>query len=444
MRTERFGTRLSTSSEAALAQFEVAAFRILSHRPQAEAALVEALAADPQLTGAWARRGLCHVRLGRSAGTEQARAYLVTAKAVMDGASASDDERALVRALEVGVHGGLRRAAEILENKVHGRPQLLLFAKLAHALRFMAGDRDRLTVGVETVLNSTHAGADGTGFMLGCLAFACEERGDFRRAEQLGLLALAQEPEDAWAMHAVSHVHEMTGRTRDGLDFIEKSRPIWSQCNNFSLHMSWHKALFQAEERRFDDALQVFDDEIWPHASEDFRDISNAVSLLRRLELVGVQVAGRWQSVAQAAAAHVQDKTYTFASLHNLVALLSAGRLNEAADLVATMERPGAPGNDQEHVMRRVGRPIARLLLDEARGRAGRIDLQPLLSALRDLGGSAAQRDLFVRILIHHASRRADQHALAELLAFRRQLKKDDLFVEVVAGSHPHPVRYTA
>ena len=444
MWTERFGTRLATANETARAQFEIAALRIMAHRPQAEAALVEAVAADPLFTGAWALRGLCHVLLGRALGTETARGHLARAIEALAVVPASDDERALVRALQVGVHGGLRRAAEILENRVHGRPSLLLFAKLAHALRFMAGDRDRLTVGIESVLASNHGQVDGMGFMLGCLAFACEERGDFRRAEQLGLLALSQEPEDAWAMHAVSHVHEMTGRTVEGLDFIEKSRSVWSRCNNFALHMSWHKALFLAEQRRFDRALQLFDEDIWVQASEDFRDISNAVSLLRRLELLGVSVGARWQSVSQAAAAHVNDRTYTFACLHNLVALLSAGRVGEAAELVAAMERPMEPGNDQEQVLRRVGRPIARLLFDEARGRAGRIELPPLLSALSDMGGSAAQRDLFVRILIDHASRRADAQALEELLAFRRQLKGDDLFVQRLPGSSPLPVRCIA
>ena len=444
MWTERFGTRLETASETARAQFEIAALRIMAHRPLAEVALMEAVAADPQFTGAWALRGLCHVMLGRASATDTARDYLAKASAAMAAGPSSDDERALVRALQVGVHGGLRRAAEILENRVHGRPALLLFAKLAHALRFMAGDRDRLTVGIESVLASQNSQVDGMGFMLGCLAFACEERGDFRRAEQLGLLALSQEPEDAWAMHAVSHVHEMTGRASEGLDFIEKSRGVWSRCNNFALHMSWHKALFLAEQSRFDSTLQLFDEEIWAQASADFRDISNAVSLLRRLELLGVPVGGRWHSVAQAAAAHAQDKTYAFASLHNLVALLSAGRMGEAADLLAVMERPTEPGNDQEQVLRRVGRPIARLLFDEARGRVGRIDLPPLLEALRDLGGSAAQRDLFVRILIDHACRRSDTRGLSDLLAFRRQLKRDDLFVHTIAGSSPDPVRCIA
>ena len=122
--------------------------------------------------------------------------------------------------------------------------------------------------------------------------------------------------------------------------------------------MSWHAALFHLERHDADKAVQIFDDEVWPRASEDFRDISNAVSLLHRLESRGVPVGSRWRSVAEAAALHVRDRTYAFACLHHLIALLAARRRADAAVLLDAMERPSGPRNDQEQVLRRFGRPL--------------------------------------------------------------------------------------
>ncbi len=425
---DRFGVSLATRDERVSELFAHATFRIFAHQQGVDALLLDAVEADPACAGAWALRGLCQILLARAATVKCARDCLASAASAIDLAPSTEDERALVAALQVAVHGGLRRAAGILEARISLSPQLLLFAKLAHALRFMSSDGDQLTTGIETVLRHNAPDADGMGFMIGCLAFGHEERGDFARAEALGLEAVRRQQDDAWAMHAVSHVHEMTGRHRDGLDFIERQRPIWLSCNNFALHMAWHGALFHMERGDVERALQIFDEEVWPKASADFRDISNAVSLLYRLESRGVPLGSRWRSVAEAAAAHVEDRTYTFACLHNLIALLSAGRTSEAAILMAAMDRPAGPGNDQEQVLRRLGRPLARLMASASQRHKANSDVSSLLDALSTLGGSAAQRDLFLQILAGEASAAGDRKGLQDVLAFRARLKSEDSF----------------
>ena len=428
MSTDRFGANLATKVERARDRFENATYRILAHQQGIDVLLAEAVEADPACAGVWALRGLCQTLLAREAPLHSARIYLSSAISALDLAPSSEDEQALVAALQVAVHGGLRRAAGILEARLSLSPQLLIFAKLAHALRFMSSDGDQLTTGVETVLRYGHPDADGMGFMIGCLAFGHEERGDFARAEALGLEAIQRQPDDAWAMHAISHVHEMTGRYEKGLDFIERHRPTWGSCNNFALHMAWHAALFELERGDVDRAIQIYDEEVWPRASEDFRDISNAVSLLYRLESRGVPLGSRWRSVAEAAAVHANDRTYTFACLHHLIALLSAGRTAEAAVLTAAMERPAGPGNDQEQVLRRLGRPLARLMANASQRRRISIDVTSLLDALSGLGGSAAQRDLFLQVLASDASAAGDKQGLEAILMFRSRLKTEDHF----------------
>jgi tetratricopeptide (TPR) repeat protein len=51
-----------------------------------------------------------------------------------------------------------------------------------------------------------------TSFVLGLYAFGLEETGDLRRAEGFGREALARNPRDAWATHALAHVMETANR----------------------------------------------------------------------------------------------------------------------------------------------------------------------------------------------------------------------------------------
>ena len=437
MRSDPFGTDLSTRDARAHSAFTSATRRILEHRPDVDVALVDALAADPMCTGAHAMRGLCQALLARSETMVLARAHLGAAITAAREGGATASETALVKTLDLAANGSLRAAAAICETHLLDHPGELLFAKLAHSIRFMAGDTERLGVAIERSLDVADPRTPGFGFLLGCRAFTLEEHGHFAEAEKTGRRALDLEPRDAWAIHAVGHVHEMTGRVDTGLAWIEAQRPVWSQCNNFALHMSWHAALFHMERGAYDATLDLYDREIWPRVSEDFRDMCNAVALLFRLGAQGVDVAGRWDELANLAARRSCDRTLVFASLHHLVALIAAGRLHEAADLVESLERPLQPGDDQEQVLRLVGRNLARVLLDGARGLARAEDVNVLLRHLSCLGGSAAQRDLFMRALAELAVRRGDHAGVACVLAARRRLKRDDRFVTALGARLP-------
>jgi hypothetical protein len=434
MLMDQYGTRLGTSSPQAAAAVTKATRLVLAHRPGVDAALADALAADPGSVGAHALRGLCQVLLARADTIALARKHLRDAAAAQARGGASADEIALVQALRLGVHGGLRGAAEICEAHLGSEPHAVLFAKLAHALRFMAGDTAALSLAVDRAIAASVPSAPGFGFLLGCRAFAMEEQGAFTAAERLGRHALDIEPEDAWAIHAVGHVHEMKGRAQDGLNWIATQRPVWSRCNNFAQHMSWHAALFHLERGDGDAALGLYDSEVWPRASDDFRDVSNAVGLLHRLESFGVDVGTRWHALAEIAARQRGDVTLTFAGLHHLLALLATRRMNDAMDLLEAFERPALPGNDQERVLRQVGRGLARVLVEAAQGGPRHHDLAGLLAHLPGIGGSFAQRDLFLRALVDLTADRADETGLAQVLAARHQLKCSDRFSAMIAA----------
>ena len=113
---------------------------------------------------------------------------------------------------------------------------------------------------------------------------------------------LRVEPRDAWGLHAVSHVHEMTGRTEDGIRWIEGQRDRgFRHCNNFGGHLFWHLALFKLERGAVAEVFELYDRKIRHDKTDDFRDIANGASLLMRLELDGHAVGTRWEELADKA-----------------------------------------------------------------------------------------------------------------------------------------------
>jgi tetratricopeptide (TPR) repeat protein len=443
---DRFGLAIATAHGGAIAAFENATLAVAAHRPGVPLEIAVALEAAPDFVAARALLGFAQVMLARSETVAAATGSLMMARDARGRSGASTSENAMVEALALAAQGGLAAAADRLEAHLETNPGEFLIAKLAHSLRFMTGDAMGMLTSVDRTLMALSKDHPGHGFMLGCRAFALEELGAFDGAEKLGRQAVEIEPQDSWAIHAVGHVHEMTGRAADGLAWIESRRPTWTNCNNFALHMSWHAALLHLELGRVGRALEIFDREVWPRASDDFRDMSNAVALLARIEQFGVDVGDRWQGPAAIAAARVDDATLTFAALHNLVALVASGSLSAARDLAATLDKATHEADDQESVRAAVGRPLARAILSLADQANRPIDFTSILRDLPRVGGSNAQRDVFTRMLACMAADRRDGAALETILGVRRNLKRDDSFAALVRArfTAAEPQRLTA
>jgi hypothetical protein len=431
MLRDRFGILHASDSPEAVAAFEEAVHAVAAHLPSAGEALGRALEADPDLAAGHALKGLAGVVLAREEVVPLAAAAHRDAERALERRRGTPAERALTEALGLACAGRLVAAADRLEAHLKDEPQTLLAAKLAHALRFMTGDAPGMLAGTTRLLPRWSEEVPGYGFLLGCHAFALEEHGAFRDAERIGRQAVAMEPADAWGLHAVGHVYEMQGRVEDGIAWFEAGRPTWTACNNFAFHMAWHLALFHLERRDHGTVLSLYDTEVRPTATDDFRDMANAVSLLWRLEQDGVAVGERWSELGELALKRRRDMTLTFAALHNLVALLAVGEVAAARDLVQAMDGTarGRGGTDQEAVMSRLGLDLAKALLSLAAPRSfDRSSFERIATDLPRVGGSHAQRDVFIRTLASLAAQRGDRESLERVLAVRRRLKRDDRF----------------
>lgn len=426
MRLDAYNLSTSTVSSEAETAFEAAVHALAAHSPNTGVALQSTLAADPDHVAALALKGFANLILARSELVAPAADALAAArKAMANRDGGTRDEQVLVHALSAAVDGSFSTAAQRLDEGFAERPATFLPFKLSHALRFMLGDANGMLSASNRVMEVWSEDLPAAGFLLGCHAFALEEHGYYEAAEAVGQRAVYLQPDDAWGLHAVSHVHEMRGDTAAGIAWLEGGRSAWSRCNNFAFHMAWHLALLHLERGDHGQVLKIYDEEVRPQQTDDFRDMANAVSLLWRLNQTGVDVGSRWRDLAEIALKRRHDTTLVFATLHTLAALAAIGEYSGVRDILSALELKAAGNGDQARVAAEVGLPLARIIAGMSTG-TDRKMLDRLVLDIPMVGGSNAQRDFFLLAVAKAAGTNGDTAGLSRIRAVRGRLRAED------------------
>jgi tetratricopeptide (TPR) repeat protein len=322
---------------------------------------------------------------------EKARPFIE--RAVASPIAATPRERRFVAGIAAWVAGDFAQAIALHEAQAREFPRDLVSLKLGHYHLFNVGD----SPGMLRMALAARPHADDVSYFHGMLAFAHEQCHELEAAEAAARRAIALRRKEPWAHHALAHVMLTQGRNEEGHAFLQDVSETWSGLNSFMVtHNWWHQALFGLELARHDEVLALYDRQIWGVVKEYSQDQVNAVSLLARLELAGADVGDRWQDVADHLALRTADHVLPFLDMHYLYGLARAGR-PQADALMRNIEAHagGKPG-----AWRDVCLPASRGLLAHARGdfRRAAAQLGQALPRLHEIGGSHAQRDLFVRI----------------------------------------------
>lgn len=390
----------------------------LAHAAVTPQHLAETLRLAPDFALGHAAKGLFCLLLGRAELIATARACLLAARQAEARHATTAREAAHVEALNDWLGGRPSAAAHRLDALLERHPQDALAMKLVQAIAFMMGRPALMRSSVERLVPAWTE-HPARGFLLGCHAFTLEEGGDYVSAIRTGEAALDLAPDDAWGLHAVAHVHDMTGSARSGLDWLAGREAAWAHCNNFRYHVWWHIALMHLDLGEIDAALALYDAEIRADQSDDYRDIANGASMLMRLEIDGVDVGTRWQELADLAEARTNDGCVVFADLHYLLALIGGRRTTAIETLLARMKgRADRPESEMDHVTRHPGLPAAEGLAAFGEGRhAGAFArLGAARAAVPRIGGSHAQRDVFERLTIEAGLRAGRLDAVRGLL----------------------------
>jgi len=423
MKQDIFGQMNSLTRPDAAEAWNGVLLGFLAHAASTPQHLAGVIEHEPDFALAHAAKGLFMVLLGRRELLPVAHEALAAADAAALIQPVTARERHYIEALRAWLAGFPSQSVARFEAVLADHPDDSFAMKLSHATRFVLGDSAGMRRSVERVLPAYAPDHPGRGYLLGCHAFALEETGAYERAEIAGRQALWMVSDDAWGLHAVAHVHDMTGNARLGLDWLNGHEDAWAHCNNFRYHVWWHKALMHLDLGQIDRVLALYDADIRKDRTDDYRDIANATSLLMRLELEGVDVGDRWDELAELCAARTEDGCLIFADLHYLLALIGGRRDEAASTLLRRIERDAARGDcDTTARMKAPGRDAARGL--EAFGEGDfAIAFAHLASARETMqlaGGSHAQRDVFERMTIDAGLRAGRIDAVETILDARR------------------------
>ncbi|MEP3333728.1 tetratricopeptide repeat protein [Sedimentitalea sp.] len=403
MKCDVFGLPTSLEQPASLTDWNAAMLGFLAHSAVTPTHLMAVLKAEPGFALGHAVKGMFYLLLGRRELLEVAQGDLANAQQALAQGQATARERSYVQALDIWMTGKPSGAIRLLEQVLRDHPEDALAMKLSHAIRFVLGDIAGMRRSVERVQPAYGTDHAAHGYLLGCHAFTLEETGEYDRAEIAGRQALWTAPNDAWGLHAVAHVYDMTGNAKKGLEWIAGREGAWAHCNNFRYHVWWHKALMHLDQGQTEAALDLYDRDIRSDKTDDYRDISNATSLLSRLELEGVDVGDRWQELADLSAARTEDGCLIFADLHYLLALSAERRDAEVANLLRRIHRDAE--TNQTEIDQRMAHPGVSAAeglaaFGESRFAEAFGHLSVARGDMQLAGGSHAQRDVFERLTI--------------------------------------------
>lgn len=345
------------------------------------------------------------------------------AKAEAGIAGATRRERLHLNAAKDWARGGIIAATERWEEILLDHPQDTLALRFAQDTYFYLGHSQSIRDSVARVLPRWDRDNPNYGFVLGQYAFGLEEAGELGRAEAVAREALAINREDAWAVHALTHVMEMASRQDDGIRFLNQTLPDWLKGRWLAVHNSWHLALFLIENGRGQEVLEKYDSFIAPRLAEDSAlDLVDAAALLWRLELAGVDVGDRWVPVAGQWLTHADDHVLVFNDLHIALATSRVPDGQGLARLLASLDAYILDGEgDNREISADVGRRLVHGIAAFSRGDYARAVelLLPVRYKWIRIGGSHAQRDLLTQTLIA-AAMRSGNHALSRALLNER------------------------
>jgi tetratricopeptide (TPR) repeat protein len=361
-----------------------------------------------------------HMALEAAPSFKKARGYLRRArKAAPD---ATKREQAFVTAIADWWRGNPALALRRMRAILGEHPSDIVTAKWAQYLAFNMGDAGSM-VDVARVILPAHL---KTAEAWSMLAFANEQANNIAEAERCAHRALALRSSDAWAHHAIAHVMETRGKVDEGIAFLTEHAPDWKDRSIFVReHNYWHLALFHLDRDEPGRALEIFDKHLWGEWREFAQEQIGAISALWRLEMRGVDVGKRWDPVVAKVIERWHEHIVPFNDLHFVYALARGGKRREMHEFLTSMIRHGA--NDVTGVWESVAIPVAQGLVAYAEQRyAAAVDaIGPVLPRLHLIGGSHAQRDVFVQTWIDAGLRAGHHSAVGGLVAQRAADRPD-------------------
>lgn len=398
---------LTASSRQEVDAFDHVVSGYLNYRADLPKRLEALMAVAPDMPMAQVVKGALMMLAFKAAAVPVARAAWTRGAQL----AATPRERAHVAALGAWIDGDIERALRTWEEITDEYPRDVLAFRLHHFVSFWMGMPERMAERVDAVMPAFANTERTMAALLACKAFAYEELRQYDVAERAGREAIARNPSDLWAAHAVAHVLEMQGRHDEGIAMLAGLEPNWAGGNGLLHHLWWHRGLYHFERGEFADVLALYDRHFRNLASpltqatpDAYIDVQNAASMLFRLERQGVAVGARWGELADKAEARIGDCLSAFTLPHWMMALTATGRFEAAGRMLESMRDYliAAPQATIAPIVRDHAIPVCEALVHRAKGDpdAALVAMRPAFEGMEKLGGSHAQQDVLQQLFL--------------------------------------------
>ncbi|BAY78917.1 hypothetical protein NIES25_53960 (plasmid) [Nostoc linckia NIES-25] len=419
---DSFGLEITTDSSAAVDAINSFVDRLFSVGNDADV-ILKAVEADPTCAIANAQVAAFYLFAGGVAST-QATSYLNAAKANLK--TANEREKLYVAAIEAWANRDIQQAIAYHEAITDAYKRDLVSVHIAQFHYRNCGNSQ----GMLGIAEKVFAANQDNPYIYGMLAFGLEECHRIPEAEKYARQAIALKRDNRWAHHAIAHVLETAGRLEEGITLMESLSDTWEYTSSaFYGHLWWHTSLYYLDIENFAKVVEIYDTRIWGRAKKDSgREQINAIALLLRLELRGVDVGSRWQELADYLQPRIHERVLAFLDLQYIYALVRGGKEDWAAQMLESMQ------HHAEKVLpyaRRtwadIGVPAAKGMIAYARGdlKEAIAQLEPVLPELQSTGGSHAQRDLFEQIYLDALIRQRQYQQALNVLEKRQAARSN-------------------
>jgi len=419
---------VSTGNRVSLDRYETAVHLLHGYYGDPLAAIDRALEEDPEFVMGHCLRAALMVMSTDKGAEPMLQKSVRAAQGLVH--RANQRERGHIAAAAAWLDGNFERSIRLYGDILLDYPRDSLALQVAHVGDFFLGQSSMLRDRVAQVLPFWNESIPGYGYVLGMHAFGLEETAHYGQAEAAGRKALALNPRDPWAVHAVTHVMEMQGRLDEGINWLLSRSQDWAPDNGLAVHNWWHLALFHLDRGDDQRVMELYDTAIRRPSSSVVLEMIDASAMLWRLHLRGAALGDRWDALADGWESRIDEAYYAFNDAHAMMAFVGAGRRDAAARLLRVLEKRTSEGGTNGRMTWEVGLPLCRALhaFGEGDHAAACELLQPLRLVAARFGGSNAQRDIVGLTLIESALRGRHPSLARALLAERTALKPESPF----------------
>ncbi|XP_062614560.1 tetratricopeptide repeat protein 38-like [Saccostrea cucullata] len=364
---------------------------------------------------------------GSKSDTEEVKKAVVDISNQAMKQKVTERESKHVTALKEVAEGNTLQAAATYRSILNDSPTDLFACLMAFFKYYELGMSKELLEMMTFVAEAYHPETPGYSTILGWRAFAHEENMQLVEAEQDVYKSLAVSPGEVFAIHTMAHIHLEKGMLDAGLAFLQSKAKYWESAS-LACHIAWHEALFYVEKGQFDDAVKTFDEKILTRMGSP-GNFNDASSLLYRLSFEDINAPQRWKSILDHVDKLAGQHMWMYLDAHILLCLHRNGEKERAHSMLEELKqyvKDNSATNAQ--VTHDVG---IRLCAGITAHEEGHMEtaancLNSIRASLHRIGGSIAQRDTFIQLLLHSAikSPNPDHHALARSLLMERKARR--------------------